>query len=155
MLVEEEESPAIVDLDDTQESNILVNSTSDSKVNPGDIHKLMSTTNKLKLASMAIIPLPTKSAFKSEIVVDGKTYREIFNCITYNISKTSCSAHHSLVDRGANNGVTGNDVRIIEKYSNKIVNIRGINNHEVPSIPIVTAGGVTNTTIREVILILH
>ena len=83
------------------------------------------------------------------------THMEVYKCVTYNVSKTSRSAHYSLVDIGANGGVAGNDVRIIEKHPDKTVNIRGIDNHEVPSIPIVTAGGVTNTTVGEVILILH
>ena len=155
LLVGEEEPSAIADLDNTQESSILVNSVSASKVNPSNMRKLMSTTNKSKLASIVIILSLRKSFFKSEIVTDGKTYREVSNCVTYNISKASRSAHHSLVDRGANSGVTDNNVRIIENYSNKTVNIRGINNYEIPSIPIVTVGSVTNTTIGEVILILH
>lgn len=50
----------------------------------------------------------------------------------------------SLVDRGANGEVAGNDVRIIEKHPDKTVKIRGIDNHEVPYTPIVTAGGVTD-----------
>ena len=50
----------------------------------------------------------------------------------------------ALVDRGANGGICGNDVRVIEK-SHRIVDVRGIDNHEIPNIPIVTAGGVVNT----------
>ena len=60
-----------------------------------------------------------------------------------------------MVDRGANGRVAGNDVRIIEKHPDKTVNTRGIDNHEVPSMPIATAGGVTNATVGEVILTLH
>ena len=33
--------------------------------------------------------------------------------------------------------------------------MRGIDNHEITSIPLVTAGGVTSTTSGEVILIMH
>ena len=33
--------------------------------------------------------------------------------------------------------------------------MRGIDNHEAPSIPMVTAGGVTSTTNGEVMLIMH
>ena len=33
--------------------------------------------------------------------------------------------------------------------------MRGIDNHEVPSTPIATAGGVTSTTVGEVLLMLH
>lgn len=93
LFVEEEEPADVKDSDNAQESNMLVNSTSASKVNPGDIHKLMSTSNKSKSTSTAIIPATTKSTFKSEIIVDGKTHKEVSKCVTYNVSKTSRTAH--------------------------------------------------------------
>ena len=88
-----------------EESNVLVNSASASKVNPGNICKLMSTTNKPKSTSTAVnTPAPSKNVFKSEIIVDGKMHREVSKYIACSISKTSRSGHHSLVDRGANGG---------------------------------------------------
>ena len=77
LFVEEEEPTDIKDSDDVQESNMLVNSTSTSEANPGDIRKLMSTSNKPKLTSTVIIPATTKSAFKSEMTIDGETRRGI------------------------------------------------------------------------------
>ena len=59
------------------------------------------------------------------------------------------------VDRGANGGAAGNDVRVIEKHPDKTCNIKGIDNHEVPSMPIATAGGVASTISGEVALIMH
>ena len=44
----------------------------------------------------------------------------------------------SLVDRGANGGIAGDDVHIIEK-SDQTVDVRGIDNHQITNIPIVTA----------------
>ena len=82
LLVEEEEPPPIMNLNDVQESNILVNSISTSKVNLSNIRKLMSTTNKSKLALIAIILSCMKSTFKSEIIVDSKTYRKVSKCVT-------------------------------------------------------------------------
>ena len=60
----------------------------------------------------------------------------------------------SLVDRGANGGIAGSDVRIIEKL-HRNVDVQGIDNHKMENIPIVTAGGVTKTQRGEVILILN
>ena len=51
------------------------------------------------------------------------------------------SRHDSLVDRGSNGGVAGEDVRVIKK-SRRTVNIRGIDNHELVDIPICLVGGV-------------
>ena len=48
------------------------------------------------------------------------------------------------MDRGANGGIAGDDVRIIEK-SDRTVDVRGIDNHQITNIPIVTAGGVIKT----------
>jgi len=60
----------------------------------------------------------------------------------------------SLVDRGANGGIAGDDVRIIEK-SDWTVDVRGIDNHQIVDIPIVTAGGVVKTQHGPAIVILH
>ena len=74
---------------------------------------------------------------------------------TYNVS-----LHHSkdkrgaLVDRGANGGVAGNDVRIINK-SLRTVDINGIDDHEVLNIPIGTVGGVSITNHGPVIVIMN
>ena len=58
------------------------------------------------------------------------------------------------MDRGANEGVTGIDVRIIETHSDRKVDIRGIDNHETTSILMVTAGGATLAITGEVTLIV-
>jgi hypothetical protein len=56
--------------------------------------------------------------------------------------------HHgisrALIDRSANGGVTGSDVRVILK-TNRTVAIRGIDNHHCTNIKIGTDGGVIRT----------
>ena len=59
------------------------------------------------------------------------------------------------MDVGANGDVAGNDVRVIAKHPDRIVDIRGIDNHEITSILLVAAGGVVLTTSGEVILMMH
>ena len=49
--------------------------------------------------------------------------------MTYYVTKSSRSSQHSLVDRGANGGVAGSDVRVIETHSDRKVDIHGIDNH--------------------------
>lgn len=97
----------------------------------------------------------SKTAFKSEIAIDRKTCREVSKCITYKLSQATRSSYHSLIDRGTDRGVAGNDVRIIERHPDKTLSIKCIDNHEVPSMPTATASGVTNTTLDEVILLSH
>jgi hypothetical protein len=52
-----------------------------------------------------------------EITIDGKVYCLRINThITYQVSASSCHpAMSSLVDRGANVGIAGDDVRVIIK----------------------------------------
>ena len=89
------------------------------------------------------------------MIINGKTYREVGKYIIYYLSKVSLSSVDSLVDMGANIGVASNDVRFIAKHPDKIVDIRGFDNHEITAIPLKTAGGFTSTTIGEIILIMH
>ncbi len=60
----------------------------------------------------------------------------------------------SLVDRGANGGIAGDDIRIIEHTGRK-VDVTGIDNHQITDLSIVTAGGVVDTQHGPVIAILH
>jgi hypothetical protein len=60
----------------------------------------------------------------------------------------------ALVDRGANGGIAGDDVRIINRTGQQ-VNVQGIDNHQIVDIPIVTAGAIVKTQRGEVIIFLH
>jgi hypothetical protein len=66
----------------------------------------------------------------------------------------SDNTSHSLIDRGANGGVAGEDVRVIHRTSRK-VDIMGIDNHMINDIYIGTAGGVVDTDKGPIILVLH
>ena len=60
---------------------------------------------------------------------NSKTYSEVGKRVICCLSKVSLSSICSLVDIGANGGMPVNDVRVIAKYSDRIVDIRGIDNH--------------------------
>jgi hypothetical protein len=66
--------------------------------------------------------------------------------------RTVCQG--ALVDRGANGGIAGDDVRIIHE-SGRQVDVQGIDNHQIVDIPIVTAGAVVSTQRGDVIIIMH
>ena len=59
-------------------------------------------------------------------------------------SNLSNNTKKSLMDRGANGGIAGDNVCIIDT-TGRFVNIEGIDNQQVVDVPIVTAGGVTDT----------
>jgi hypothetical protein len=73
--------------------------------------------------------------------------------IKYSVSLASCKKKSSLIDRSANGGIAGADTRVIERHPHGTVDIRGIDNHEITSIPIVTAGAVPRSQRGDVILI--
>ena len=70
---------------------------------------------------------------------------------------SACATHNteSLVDRGANGGIAGDDVRVISQDAHRSVNVRGIDNHEITSIPIVTCGGVVQSQHGPIIAIMN
>ena len=62
--------------------------------------------------------------------------------------------NQQLVDRGANGGLAGSDMRVIHKPHRKI-NIKCIDNHEVIGLDVVTAETLLNTSQRKVIGIFN
>ena len=60
----------------------------------------------------------------------------------------------ALVDRGANGGIAGLDVRLIAK-TNKHVDVQGIDNHRMNDVPIASVGAVVNTWKGNSIAIMH
>ena len=99
------------------------------------------------------------SSTADELTINGRTYRSVnMTCIAplrYNVSAHARTSFGSLVDRGANGGVAGEDVRVIAKHPHRKVDIQGIDNHQLSSVPIATVGGVVSSQRGEVIAILH
>ena len=62
--------------------------------------------------------------------------------------------NQQLVDRGANGGLAGSDMRVIHRTHRKI-NIQGIDNHEVTGLDVVTAATLLNTSQGKVIGIFN
>ena len=127
---------------------------------PADMRKMLSSTGKPPSRASSQPPLkqsppPQSGNRDDERMIDGKLWRQVKCHVTYSISNHSTISQDSLVDRGANGGIAGDDVRVIEKVPDRFVNVRGIDNHEITEIPIVTAGGVTRTQHGEVIVIMH
>ena len=98
-------------------------------------------------------PNPSPSDIRS-LLSKNNTRASNVHEVIYKVSAHNSSSDVSLVDRGANGGIAGNDVRVIERL-HRHVDVQGIDNHIMDNIPIVTAGGVTKTQRGEVILILN
>jgi len=62
----------------------------------------------------------------------------------YNVSRHQNVRKGSLIDCGANGGIAGEDVRVINKTGRQ-VDIQGIDNHQIVDIPAGTVVGVLPT----------
>ena len=125
---EHEDSQVSDESNDTRLIN-AAKSSGNGPLPPGDIRRVMSKSSTRRVNSTHI---------------------------AYHVSKHEALMAHSmsLIDRGANGGVAGDDVRIIFR-TNRTVDIKGIDNHHVNNIGIGTVGGVVNTQHGPVIAIMH
>jgi len=115
-------------VDKVDDSNpLLAMATGQTNLDAGDIRNVLS-------AHKAQQSKPSK-----EIVVDGITYRSIN--ITYRVTQsTTSNVSGSLIDRGANGGLLGDDALVLEKTGRK-VDVAGLDQHTVNDLEIVTAAG--------------
>jgi hypothetical protein len=127
-----DDAPLSADLEPDPPANLLINAakgSSPSTLPPGDICRVMSKNSKRSVHTA---------------------------CIEYKVSYHK--EHHgispSLVDRGANGGVAGNDVRVIFK-TNHTVDIKGIDNRRCANIDIGTVRGVIQMNKGPVIGIMN
>ena len=63
---------------------------------------------------------------------------------TYHVAQANRAKHGSLVDRGANGGFTGSDVRVLSTSPRKYT-VTGIDNHEIPGLDLVQCAALVHT----------
>ena len=128
----------------TNDQPILAHMTKKKSLPPGNIKRLLSPTAN------------GDNKTPREINVNGVIYREAnMASVMYNVSNYQTATRKgALVDRGANGGIAGDDVRVIAKTGRQ-VDVQGIDNHQIVDIPIITAGAVINTQKGEVIAIMN
>ena len=73
---------------------------------------------------------------------------------TYHITKHSVSSYGSLANRGANGGLAGADVCVLERTGRK-VSVTGIDDHELPGLDIVTCVALIQTNHGKVNMLMH
>ena len=121
--------------DAVQGLTCLVNAIASNRISPGDLQCMMSD----RTGSGNDTSTATHSA--------NLTY----HVRTSDRSKTLTTA---LVDRGANGGIAGADVCVIDQTHHS-VDVEGIDNHRMTNILLVTAGAVLSTQHGEVLVIMH
>jgi hypothetical protein len=92
-----------------------------------------------------------------QVTFNGATYQRITNAtnVSYRVNNSSrCPQSGSLIDGGANGGMSGNDVRVIETTLNH-ADVSGLADHSVTDLPIATVAGVLSTSQGPIIGIFH
>ena len=80
--------------------------------------------------------------------------RSINHHFTYHIAQASQAKHGSEVDRGANGGLAGSDVRILSRSSRKCT-VTGIDSHELQGLDVVQCAALVETNHGIVNLIMN
>ena len=115
----------------------------------------VETTPSDPLLAMIHQSIHTSDDDASDItnVLSANRSRQIQVCKRY-LFQHANHTNNQLVDRGANGGLAGSDMRVIYKTHRKI-NISGIDNHEVTGLDVVTAATLLNTSLGKVIGIFN
>ena len=110
----------------------------------------IETTPSDPLVAMVHQSIHTSDDDASDItkVLSAKRSRQIQVCKHYIFQHANHNTNNQLVDRGANGGLAGSDMRVIYKTHRKI-NISGIDNHEVNGLDVVTAATLLNTFLEK------
>ena len=127
------------------------------------VHTHQSTTDTTKtettpsdpLLAMVHQSIHTSDDDASDIsnVLSVKRSRQIQVCQRY-LFQHANHTNQQLLDRGANGGLAGSDMRVIHK-PHRNINIQGIDNHEVTGLDVVTAATLLNTSQGKVIGIFN
>ena len=80
--------------------------------------------------------------------------RSINHQFTYHVALASQAEHGSLVDRGANGGLAGSDVRILSRSSRKCT-VTGIDSHELQGLDVAECAALVQTNHGIVNLIMN
>ena len=131
----------------TPNDMLLANLTKQSTMKPGELQRVMSDKMAAVPATKRQPPQPTpQQAKQHEFTLNGVKYRSVNrHNIIYSITKVKTRKHLTLIDRGANGGIAGDDVRVITRVPARFVDVQGIDNHQVTDIPIVTSLGMIQT----------
>ena len=100
--------------------------------------------------------LQTYQAYQVPCPQDSTTIpeRTINHHYTCHVAQASQSKHGSLVDKGANGGLAGSDVRILSRSSGKWT-VTGIDSHELQGLDVVQCAALVETNHGIVNLIMN
>jgi len=136
--------------------------------NPGDVRQVLASNRKpikntnrkvnesTSVPSTVTVGDTTYYLNKGEtITVNNHHYTAHMTCIPYRVSQHDVSVmEKALVDRGANGGICGDDMLVLEG-SERFVDVFGLAGHKVSQLRIVTAQALITTHKGQVIATFH
>ena len=120
---------------DTPTQTLVNKCLAESRIDPTDIQNVMSVSHAKRNIS------------------SHDSSRKIHTHQRYVFTRVNQSNHH-LIDRGANGGLTGADIRVIHTTPRKF-NIVGIDDHELTGLNVVTAAALLDTPKGPIIGVFH
>ena len=137
------------------ESHGNQNSNTQSTVSTSNVSLRQTLSNAATRNAQAASSSAPSSTPRQSVVVDGRTYYLSNTNIEYHVGNHEVDNKlGSLMDGGANGGLSGEDVRVIEETMNR-ADVTGINDHSIKDVPICTVAGVINSTQGPIIGIFH
>jgi hypothetical protein len=132
----------------------IVNKTEQVKLHPGDVRSVVSSAQKSTGKPPSIFK-PSVNPNDYVMIRGKKYYAANTHFIIYSThSRNLVPQKGSLVDRGANGGIAGSDVIMLEQ-SHRKCDVTGIDNHTMQNLPIGTCAGLVRSTKGPIIIILH
>ena len=128
---------------------------STSSLPPHDIRRVLSSNQTRNEDTSNAISTPTDISTRVYETSDGCRYLRLNAHVVYSVSnaRTRRPKEDSLVDRGANGGFAGDDVRVLD-HTFKTANVTGIEEHTVSGLPIGTVAGLVETHKGKAVVIM-
>ena len=101
------------------------------------INQAMTTDINHPASDLTSVLSNAKSKTSKKVSLKANMHKQEGHILHYLSSRKSTLPGNQLVDRGANGGLAGSDMRILSK-TGRHISIMGIKNHELTEIPIVT-----------------
>ena len=120
---------------------------------PSNHHHPTQTPMRLLLLIPLLLEHPIQILTRSLLLVLLLHHRSTTICMSFPIRSRSLPTYDSLVDRGANGGLAGSDMRLINYDLDRTIDVQGIDNHQVPNLRLGKFGAVAKTKKGNILLI--
>ena len=142
---------------ETNISEVQADSHQDDDAHEGDIDPILDYINSQHHQeddmSHALQAYNTMTSPFSD-TTPQQSINSVHTHLLYHVTQAKQAQHGSLVDRGANGGLAGSDVRILSKSSRKCT-VTGIDQHQINGIDIVQSAALVKTNHGYVNLIMN